>query len=183
MWGYPVTLLKTDSPGETQRFVLKPELFQRKVCTWWLQNSLCKQKILLQITDHQQGLTHRGISVFTGYREFPQEPERGRKGVRLRSPDSMTGKDHSLLTGGCMSLFQYAHKTWGTIKQTSCPRHQNVTRQTNEGLAVRVSPPDVSRRDVAPRGCHARAASALCPRWRTAVVWANLSQQDCLTPT
>lgn len=51
-----------------------------------------------------------------------------------------------------MSLFQYAHKTWGTTKQTSCPRHQNVTWQTNKGFGVRVSPPDLCRRDVAPPG-------------------------------
>lgn len=65
----------------------------------------------------------------------------------------MPGKARSLLTGGCVSLFHYALKTWGTTKQTSCPRHQNVTWQANEGFGVRVSPPDVSRTDVAPRGC------------------------------
>lgn len=64
----------------------------------------------------------------------------------------MSGKNCSLLTGERMSLFQYVHKTWGTIKQTSCPRHQNVTWQTNEGFRVIVSPPDLSRRDVAPPG-------------------------------
>lgn len=134
-----MTLLKTGSPGEVQSFVLKllkPELFQRTVFTWRVQNSPHKQRILLQITDHQQGHIQKETSLCRKHtlRMSVHAPNRRERCKTQESRLQCLIKTIPPLQDN-MSPFQYVHKTSGssaTGRQTSCPRHQNTTLDTNE---------------------------------------------------
>lgn len=63
MWGYPVTLLKTQSPGEIQGVCTKSRVLPKNSFHLVIAEILPASKILLHLTGHQQSLMLRETSL------------------------------------------------------------------------------------------------------------------------
>lgn len=171
MWGYPVTLLKTGSPGEVQSFVLKPELFPRTVFTWWLQNSPHKQIILLQITDHQQGHTQKETSLCWKHtlRMSVHAPNRRERCKTQESWFQCLIKTIPPLQGNICHLFSMFTRPLGAQQQPGRPPAPGIKtplwtlmRRSGFGAILYSTAIVWKRGDTEPQGLP-REVTAVCP--------------------